>query len=108
MRRVRGFLTGYLALVALSVLVREGPSKRIAGKGGLLDWISSAINRALSPGVAAIPDYAHGAKGSSGGAKPTGGTAQQPRAGAMAAAGVQQSAAMLGTRPTTNLYQSGH
>jgi hypothetical protein len=53
-RRLRGFLTGYLALVALSALVTESGSKKASG---LLGTLSSIIERALSPGVPAIPNY---------------------------------------------------
>lgn len=64
--RVRGFLAGYLGLVALSALVGEQGSKRASG---LVGTLSSIIQRALSPGVAAIPDYS--AAGGAGGATPT-------------------------------------
>lgn len=69
--RLRGILAGYLGLVALSALLSDQGSARASG---LLGWLSSAIERALSPGVPAIPDYAGGA-GAAGAAGGGGGSA---------------------------------
>jgi hypothetical protein len=75
-RRLRGFLAGYLGLIALSALVTEQGSKQASG---LVGWLSSILKRALSPGVAAIPDYSAGAAGGGGG----GGATRAPAAKTM-------------------------
>jgi hypothetical protein len=91
-RRLRGFLAGYLGLVALSALVAERGSKQAAG---LLGTLSSIIERALSPGVPAIPDYA------TGGTLPDGGTLTGTAAGPNPDAPLGKSSTILpGTRPT--------
>lgn len=49
---MRGFIVGSLALIALQVLVSgQGPDRA----AGLLGWTSKALEKALSPDVAAIP-----------------------------------------------------
>ncbi len=94
--RVRGFLTGYLLLVALSALVGEGGSKRASG---LLGTLTSLVERALSPAVAAIPDYSAGgtsaAAGGGSGSTLTG-TAKGPNPDAPLG---KSSTILPGTRP---------
>ena len=52
---MRGFLLGSLALIALQVVVSgRGPDRA----AGLLDWSGKALQRALSPDVAAIHQVA--------------------------------------------------
>lgn len=96
MRAIRGVLSGYLALVALQVLVSPGGSSKTKG---LLGALSSIIDRALSPRVAAIPDYA-GAAGGASGSSTAGATRKSGNAGAAAAAGVDRSVAILGGGPS--------
>lgn len=53
--RVRGFLAGYLGLIALSALVSPKGSSRFAS---LTDDATGFIGRLLSSNVPALPDYA--------------------------------------------------
>ncbi len=100
-----------VATQVLSVLVQEGPSRKTAGLAGTL---ASVIERALSPGVAAIPDYSAGtggggeAAGAARGATSaaTAGASSAGRAGtatsagaAGAGAGAATAATTMGTRP---------
>lgn len=50
---MRGFLVGTLALIALEVLTRSGSADKISTG---VTWADSALNRLLSPSVAAIPN----------------------------------------------------
>jgi len=52
---VRGVLTAWLGLAALQALTSRGGSDKAAG---LVDVIASVVERALSPDVAAIPNFA--------------------------------------------------
>ena len=54
---MRGFLVGTLTLIALGVLVDQGPSSRLSGAAG---WAEKATRRLLSPDVAGIPDRRNG------------------------------------------------
>ena len=52
---MRGFLLGSLALIAIETLVsRRGPDNA----GAALDFLGNAVERFLSPHVAAIPNFA--------------------------------------------------
>ena len=92
MRRVRGFLAGYLGLVALSAVLSEGGSQRASG---LLGTLGTLVERALSPGVAGIRDFRRG--GSGGKADKPSGTGPNPDAPPGG------SSTVLGTRPTLDL-----
>lgn len=70
--RLRGFLTGYLALIAFSAVVTKGGSDRFAA---LTDDATGFVGRVLSADIPAIPDYAHG-----GGGGPTAQQAVAPKA----------------------------
>jgi len=54
---VRGALTAWLGLITLQVVTSQGGSGRVAGAFVAFD---SVVKRALSPDVAAIPDYRNG------------------------------------------------
>jgi len=87
--RVRGFLVGYLGLVALSVAVSPGGSTKTSG---LFGWASTVIDRALSPDVPAIPDRS----ASTGGGQAAGaaaGAAKAATSGASAVGKYQMTAA---------------
>jgi hypothetical protein len=57
---VRGAMGAWLGLVALQALTSEGGSGKAAG---LIDFLSSVVDRALDPTVPAIPDLAGASSG---------------------------------------------
>lgn len=59
---VRGAIGAWLGLAALDAVLSSHGSQAATG---LLGWASSAVNRALSPDVALIPDYRNGSPSSS-------------------------------------------
>jgi hypothetical protein len=54
---LRGAAGAWLGLIALQAVTTKRGSKQVSG---LLTWVDSAVQRALSPDVAAIPDYSKG------------------------------------------------
>lgn len=48
------------AVFGLIVLQTVTTQRGAAGVGGILGWVDSVLRRALSPDVAAIPDFANG------------------------------------------------
>ncbi len=50
---MRGFLLGSLALIAVEAFVRNAE-----GTGALVDFVGEAVQRFLSPNVAAVPNFA--------------------------------------------------
>lgn len=54
---VRGAVSAWLGLIVLQTVTSKGGSGKVAGA---FDAVNSLVKRALDPGVAAIPDYAHG------------------------------------------------
>jgi hypothetical protein len=59
---VRGAVTAWLGLIVLQVVTTKHGSGQIAGLFGVAD---SVVKRAMSPDVAAIPDYRNGAPAAS-------------------------------------------
>lgn len=66
---VRGAAVAWLGLVALDALLSNHGS---TAAGGVLNFANSVVLRALSPDVAAIPDYSSGSSNTNaiGGTKP--------------------------------------